>query len=92
MREPAYSDGVAVRRVRSNGEIKWAGDLIFVSEALVGEPVGVEETDEGEWLVRYADVELGCIDRTGRLRRRKPPPRPPARGFVDNAEALHTSP
>jgi hypothetical protein len=33
-----------VRRVRSNGQIKWAGELIFVGEALVGEPVGVIET------------------------------------------------
>jgi putative transposase len=91
LREPAYPPGVAVRRVRSNGEIKWGGDLVFVSEALIGEPVAIEETEEGEWLVRFADVELGCIDKTGRLRRRKLP-RPPACGFVDNAEALPTSP
>jgi putative transposase len=91
LREPAYPPGVAVRRVRSNGEIKWGGDLVFVGEALIGEPVAIEETEEGEWLVRFADVELGCIDKTGRLRRRKLP-RPPACGFVDNAEALPTSP
>jgi putative transposase len=91
LREPAYPPGVAVRRVRSNGEIKWGGDLVFVSEALIGEPVAIEETEEGEWLVRFADVELGCIDKTARLRRRKLP-RPPACGFVDNAEALPTSP
>ena len=52
----------AVRRVRSNGEIKWGGDLVFVSEVLVGEPVGIAETAGGDWLVRYADVELGFID------------------------------
>jgi len=73
LREPDYPDGAAVRRVRTNGEIKWAGDLVFVSETLIGEPVAVEETEEGEWLVRYAHVELGFIDKSGRLRRRKPP-------------------
>ncbi len=73
LREPDYPDAAAVRRVRSSGEVKWAGDLIFVSEALVGEPVAIEETDQGEWLVRYADVELGYIDQSGRLRRRKLP-------------------
>ncbi len=62
LREPDYPDGAAVRRVRSNGVIKWAGDLVFVSETLIGEPVAVEETEEGEWLVRYAHVELGFID------------------------------
>jgi hypothetical protein len=50
-----------VRRVRSNGQIKWAGELIFVGEALIGEPVGVLETEGGDWLVRYAGVELGYI-------------------------------
>jgi hypothetical protein len=43
-----------VRRVRSNGQIKWAGELIFVGEALIGEPVGITETEGGDWLVRYA--------------------------------------
>ena len=61
--EPDYPDDCAVRRVRSRGEIKWAGDLIFVSEALIGEPVAIEETEEGEWRVRYAEVELGFITR-----------------------------
>jgi putative transposase len=85
LREPDYANDCAVRRVRSNGVIKWAGDLIFVSEALIGEPVAIEETEDGEWRVRYADVELGFIDKSGRLRRRKMS-RPPARGLVDNAQ------
>ena len=34
-----------VRRVCSNGQIKWAGELIFVGEALIGEPVGILETE-----------------------------------------------
>ena len=84
-REPAYPDETAVRRVRGNGEIKWGGGLIFVSEALIGKPVAVEETEAGEWLVRYAHVELGFIDPSGRLRRRKLKRPPPARGLVDNA-------
>ena len=82
LREPDYPDDCAVRRVRSNGEIKWAGDLVFVSEALIGEPVAIAETEEGEWPVRYADVELGCIDKSGRLRRRKLPKPQPACGRV----------
>ena len=59
--EPSYAGEVAVRRVRSTGQIKWAGELIFVGEALIGEPVGVVETKRGDWLVRLADVELGYI-------------------------------
>jgi putative transposase len=75
----------AVRRVRTQGCIKWAGDLVFVGEALIGEPVAVEETEEGEPRVRYAHVELGFIDRNGRLRRSKPPKPRSACGLVDDA-------
>src|SRR4029077_14495182 len=32
--DPSYDADVAIRRVRSNGQIKWAGELIFVGEAL----------------------------------------------------------
>ena len=68
--EPWYDAEHAVRRVRPNGEIKWGGDLVFLSQALAGEPVGIAETEPGDWLVRFADVELGVIDRrTKRLRR-----------------------
>jgi transposase InsO family protein len=70
--DPSYGGDVAVRRVRSNGQIKWAGELIFVGEALIGEPVGIAETQSGDWLVRYADVELGYIH----PQRRRLSPRP----------------
>lgn len=87
LREPDYPSDAAVRRVRTNGCIKWAGDLVFISEALIGEPVAVEETEAGEWRVRYADIELGFIDPSGRLRRRsrQKSGAPPACGLVDNA-------
>jgi len=71
LREPEYDGESAVRRVRTNGEIKWAGELIFVSAVLTGEPVGITETAGGDWRVCYADIELGYIDRrTHRLLRR----------------------
>jgi hypothetical protein len=67
--EPWYDADHAVRRVRLRGQIKWGGELIFISEALAGEPVGVVETEAGDWLVRFADIDLGIIDRkTKKLR------------------------
>jgi putative transposase len=94
LREPAYTADCAVRRVRSNGEIRWAGELIFVSEVLIGEPVAVEETDAGDWRVRFAGIELGFIDLKRRRLARKPTPAAikEAHGFVDNACALPTTP
>jgi putative transposase len=68
--EPWYDADHAVRRVRSSGEIKWGGERIFVSASLVGEPVGIAETEQGDWIVRFVDIDLGVIDRkTKRLRR-----------------------
>jgi putative transposase len=67
---PTYPADCATRSVRQNGEIRWGGELVFVSEALIGEPVGIAETETGDWLVRFADIELGTIDRrTKKLRR-----------------------
>jgi hypothetical protein len=73
--EPDYPPEGAVRRVRSNGEIKWRGDLVGISTALVGEFVCIEETDDGQWSVRFYERPLGVIDHvTNRLRRPRPVP------------------
>lgn len=68
--EPWYDAEHAVRRVRSNGEIRWGGDLLFLSEALIGEQVGIAETEAGDCIVRFANVDLAIIDRhTKKVRR-----------------------
>ena len=76
LEEPHYDAAHAVRRVRSNGEIRWGGDLIFLSEALVGEPVGIAETETGDWLVSFADLPVGFIDRRSKILRPFAPARP----------------
>ena len=57
-----YPGHYEVRRVRAKGEIKWRGDLLFVSETLVGERVGLEETDDGLWSLSFGPLLLGCYD------------------------------
>jgi len=77
LREPDYPADRLVRRVRSNGEIKWGGELIFISEALVGEPVALcEGDDDGRWQVFYGPIELGIIDAAGTFAARKAGTRP----------------
>jgi hypothetical protein len=66
--EPWYDPDHATRRVRPTGEIKWGGDLVFVSEALSG------DTDDGDGIVRFAAVDLGLIDRTSMKLHRKAQP------------------
>jgi len=75
--EPCYEPDEAVRKVRCSGEIKWRGAMIFVSEALIGEPVGIRQREDGHWLVRFADVPLILIDRTTQKVARFGPGRPP---------------
>lgn len=76
LREPDYPAGYQVRRVRTNGDIKWLGGRIFLSEALIGEPVGIAEIEDGLHSVYYGPVFLACLDQTGTLR--KSQPRPPS--------------
>jgi len=65
-----YGQDEHVRRVRSSGEIKWRGSMLFVSDAIKGETVGIGQRSDGHWLIRFADVALGLIDRSsGQLAR-----------------------
>jgi transposase InsO family protein len=61
LREPEYSADHLVRRVRHSGEIKWQGKTIYISSALIGEPVGLSEGAQGNWSVCYGPVPLGII-------------------------------
>ena len=54
-------------RGSAHGEIEWGGDLVFVSEALAGEPIGIGAAD-GDWLL-VLDVDLGVIPTDKKMRR-----------------------
>jgi putative transposase len=60
--EPWYDADHEIRRVRPDGTIKWRGEHVFISQALIGEPIGLAEREEGGWMVRFADLPLGLID------------------------------
>jgi len=53
-----YPGHFEVRHVRRDGRIKWKGNFLYVSEALIGEWVGLEEIDDGIWSLRFVHVEL----------------------------------
>jgi transposase InsO family protein len=87
LREPEYAIDCTVRRVRHNGEIRWRNGTIYISGALIGEPIGLSENDDGSWNACYGPVVLGVIDHRGdRLRKPKQQPC----GLVGNASALPT--
>ena len=73
--EPDYPAEAAVRQVRSNGQIKWRGDTIYICSSLIGETIAIEETDHGHWQVRFFDVPIGVIDmQTRKLRNHRGSP------------------
>src|SRR5712692_816463 len=89
LREPSYGPDHTVRRVRHNGEIRWHGNRIYISEALIGEPVGLVEDEQGGWIAFYGPIALGVIAHGGdRLRK----PKRQARGLVENPDGFPTSP
>jgi putative transposase len=81
LREPEYPSGYAVRRVHLRGEIKWGGARVFISEALIHEPIGLEPSDDGQWCLHYGPIVLGRLDEHGKFARvaagTRPPPKAP---------------
>ena len=57
-----YEVGVTVRQVRSNGEIRWKGDKIYLSESLRGEPVGLFPNDDRFWTIQFGPLSIGLLD------------------------------
>lgn len=57
-----YHGDVIVRQVRHNGEIKWRGEFIYVSEALAGEPVALKQKEEHLWEVSFSSYPLGVLN------------------------------
>ena len=51
-----------VRRVNANGEIKWNGHLIFLSEVLIGANVGLLPIGESVWSISFGAVRIGYLD------------------------------
>jgi len=70
---PWYDADHEVRKVRSTGEIKWRGKLVFIGEALAREPIGIAEIDDGIHVVRFCGRDLGTINRDVRFRCFAPP-------------------
>lgn len=57
-----YGAETVVRQVRHNGEIRWRGQLLYVSEVLAQEPVGFTPLGEGTWAVHYSFHPLGTLE------------------------------
>jgi putative transposase len=57
-----YHGNYLIRQVRHNGEIKWKGERVYVSQALAKEPVALKPKGEHLWEIYYSSYLLGILD------------------------------
>lgn len=57
-----YDTNMTVRKINANGEIKWSGRQIFLTEVLIGANVGLLQIAEQLWSVHYGSVRVGFLD------------------------------
>ena len=62
IRPVEYDSEFTVRRVRQNGEIKWHGQLLYVSEILSKEPIGLKPINDDQWELWYSFHQLGTLN------------------------------
>lgn len=55
-------DERCAKRVTNAGTIRLKKRLLFVSNALPQQPVGLEEVDDGVWSIHFCHVLLGRVD------------------------------
>ena len=59
--EIQYGRGCQVRRVRHNGEIRWAGRKRFIGEAFIRQSVGLRRLRPGVYAVLFAHLLIGHL-------------------------------
>jgi len=73
---PAYAADMIVRRVRTNGTIKWQGKLVYIAQLLAGELLGLRQDQAGLVHIHFYAAHLGALQARGRawiFRRVRPP-------------------
>ena len=59
---PEYGFDYTVRQVRQSGEIKFCGQMFYVTELLAGLPVSLKEIADGIWQLQFSFYVLGSVD------------------------------
>ncbi|MDH2998708.1 integrase [Pasteurellaceae bacterium LFhippo2] len=57
-----YGESAEIRQVRSSGEIKWQGNMYYLSQVLAHEPVAFIPYADGIWNIYYRFHFLGQMD------------------------------
>ena len=65
--EHEYASDMELRRVRTDGSIKWAGKMLFVGEALEGEVVGLRQVEDDAWSLSLGPMRLATLHERSRV-------------------------
>ena len=57
-----YPPGSTLRRVRSNGTIKWRGSTLFLSESLVRQTVALTQSHHDLWNIYFGPLQVAVLD------------------------------
>lgn len=57
-----YPDDMAIRSVKSQGDISWKSRHIYLSETLAGELVGLRQITERIWDIYFGPIRLAQLD------------------------------
>ena len=57
-----YPPHYEVRRISAPGNMSWHSRNITVSTVLIGEDIGLEPIDDGEWDIHFGPIRLGRFD------------------------------
>lgn len=57
-----YPAHFEIRMVRTDGTFQWKGHLVYCTQALIGEPIALEEVEDGRWLLRFGPLTLAILD------------------------------
>jgi putative transposase len=60
--EPEYGSALQVRRVDRSGVFYWKGDVVFLSETLMGEPIGLLPQDDRFYTVYFISSPIARFD------------------------------
>jgi transposase InsO family protein len=74
--EMTYPDDMIIRKVHTQGDLRWHNRQIYLSGTLAGELVGCRQIDDHCWDIYFAHLRLAQLDTRGyRLKQLPQPPR-----------------
>ena len=57
-----YPKGMTVRRVRKDGYIRWKANMLYLTEALIHQTVGIDRPDDDYLIFYYGSLPLAVLD------------------------------